>query len=534
MKLNWNFTVNALILFLAAMLILVQQNCWKPFLKNWKMTKPAATVSLPESACRELAESATKPSPKSPLSASGSSQQTPKPLEPFQDIEFPENFLFGTAYSYFQTAGISRNSDWVEFAKKTYPPPLERYLDAANSNYLERYKTDFALAGKLGIQIHRLSLDWSVYEPEEGRFDKKTLDDLKIIFALLRENGIEPMPCLNHFPVPIWFAELGGWENPKAAFYFSRYAEVIAEKVGLPLKIRWWLTFNEPQIFVGMSYAKGKWPPYKYINGFADQAGTERFIRAMSNVMEAHRLSYKAIHRIMDPAMEAKENQKAMVGWASAPQMFYPQNPNSTLDKDAVNLNGASQTIMLDYALGNSSRDFIGLNYYGRYKLRFHISVWPQLLAWLTPEKPFAFQWETPEQRKQGERPKEFYPKGLYDLIMKFKPAGQPILITENGLDDADDRFREEFIVLHLKAVHDAIRDGAAVIGYQYWSLSDTWEPADGRFASFGLIVSKSENAKIVRKIRSSALSYAEIIKTHKIPAALLEKHKELLIAQES
>ena len=116
---------------------------------------------------------------------------------------------------------------------------------------------------------------------------------------------------------------------------------------------------------------------------------------------------------------------------------------------------------------------------------------------------------------------------------MKFKDSGAPIMITENGLDDAEDKFREEFIVIHLKAVHDAIRDGANIIGYQYWSLSDTWEPADGRFASFGL-TEKVDDSHKIRQLRPSAVTYGQIIKTHKISKELLEKHKELLLTQEN
>lgn len=521
MKINWNFTVNALILFLAAMLILVQQNCWKTFLKNWKNAKPAAIVSLPESA--------TKPSPEPIPSISESSQQASKQLEPFQDIEFPENFLFGTAYSDFQIAGVNKNSDWYKHAQKTFPFPMNRYSEITNQNLINQFREDFYLGGKIGIQIHRISMEWSRFEPQEGQFDMEAIKTYKEVFSDMRANGIEPMICLNHFPLPNWFVEQGGWENVQAPFFYSRYAEFLAKNLGLPLKIKWWLTFNEPQVILAQSYAKGQWPPYKYINGFHDETGTERIIKAASLILDAHRLSYRAIHRILDK--EQNKNQ-IMVGWASAPNVFYPQNSDSPLDKAAVNFHNALLTIFLDSAVGNADRDFIGLNYYGRSKIKFHVSLWPNMLRWLSQEKPFAFQWEQSEQRKQGARPKEFYPKGLYDLIMKFKDAGAPIMITENGLDDAEDKFREEFIVIHLKVVHDAIRDGAVVIGYQYWSLSDTWEPIDGRFASFGLTIQDDKDPKFKRQLRPSARVYGQIIKTRKISKELLEKHKELLIAQ--
>ena len=105
---------------------------------------------------------------------------------------------------------------------------------------------------------------------------------------------------------------------------------------------------------------------------------------------------------------------------------------------------------------------------------------------------------------------------------------GLPIIITENGLSDDADNFREEFIVIHLKAVHDAIRDGANIIGYQYWALADTWEPGDASFSQMGLIKIDRDN-NLERSLRPSAWTYAEIIRTHKITKELLEKHKELV-----
>ena len=524
MKINWNFTVNILILVIAVLLIIIQHDCVKPFLKN--LRRPDYKSS------RQTDNNKSEQTNKEQIAESPVVVNSPvvKPAAEFQDIKFPDNFLFGTAYSDFQIAGINKNSDWYEHANNTFPPPINRYSGITNQDLIKQFKEDFSLGEKIGVQILRISMEWSRFEPKEGQFDMEAVKTYREIFSSMRSNNIEPMICLNHFPLPNWFVEQGCWENIKAPYYYSRYAEFLAKNLGAPLKIKWWLTFNEPQVILAQSYAKGQWPPYKRINGFYDEAGTERIIKAASLILDAHRLSYRTIHRILDG--EKSEN-KIMVGWASAPNVFYPQDPDSPLDKAAVNFHTALLTMFLDSAVGNADRDFIGLNYYGRSKIKFHVSLWPNMLRWLSREKPFAFQWEQSEQRKQGDRPKEFYPQALYDLIMKFKDSGAPIMITENGLDDAEDKFREEFIVIHLKAVHDAIRDGANIIGYQYWSLSDTWEPADGRFASFGL-TEKVDGSHKIRQLRPSAVTYGQIIKTHKISKELLEKHKELLLTQEN
>ncbi|MEK7138936.1 MAG: family 1 glycosylhydrolase [Patescibacteria group bacterium] len=472
-----------------------------------------------------------------PIESEKSAEQTSDPVV-LKDIVFPEKFFFGTAYSDFQTAGLAPASDWASewekiadllekdsLAKKK----LERkatHPGTANDLF-NRYKEDFDLASQVGIQIHRISLDWARIEPEEGKWDWQTVKKWREIFSYMKAKGIEPMICLNHFPNPKWFADLGGWENNKSEYYYQRYAEFVAENIGASLKIKWWLTFNEPQFLIIVPYGNGTWPPFKGVDNFQDKNGFARMMHVASNILDGHRLAYRAIHKVMDGKLP---KEKVMVSFASAPGAFYPYDESSSLDKLADNIFNVIYTLSFDSFVGNVDRDFIGLNYYGRTKLKFHISLWntAKYYTWLTSEKPFAVEWVGPDESPQGDRPREFYPRGLYDLIMKFKDYGLPLVITENGLNDASDKHREEFIVIHLKAIHDAIRDGADVIGYQYWSLTDTWEPGEAFFSAFGLIeIDRTNNLQ--RKLRPSSLTYSEIIKTRIVRNGLLEKHREFL-----
>ena len=236
-----------------------------------------------------------------------------------EDIEFPKDFFFGTAYSDFQTAGLSPTSDWSkywdEIAKNVAKNSLvKRKINltptpSGNANDLfHRYKEDFDLGGQIGIQVHRISLEWSRIEPEEGKWDYKALQKYKEIFLYMKNHGIEPMICLNHFPNPAWFTDLGGWENNKAPYYYKRYAEFLASNLGIPLKIKWWLTFNEPQFSIIVPYGDGMWPPFKPVKSFQDKDGFARLMHVASNILDGHRLAYRAIHTIMDDKM-TKDNQ---------------------------------------------------------------------------------------------------------------------------------------------------------------------------------------------------------------------------------
>jgi len=462
-----------------------------------------------------------------PSSQASSNEKTAEPKKKSEnkkfvpeDIEFSKNFFFGTAYSDFQTTGISETSDWYAYINNLKPPLIG---PGVGNDFLNRYKEDFDLAGQIGIQVHRMSLEWSRFEPEEGKWDMEMVKKYKTIFAYMKKRGVEPMICLNHFPLPKWFADIGGWENPRAPELYGRYAEFIAKNIGVPLKIKWWLTFNEPQFMVLIPYGKGGWPPFKTVEGFKDTEGIDRFFLVGSRILDSHRTAYRAIHKVMD-----SHKQKPMVGFASATGAFYPADPDSPTDRMASNAYNVFYGTLMDYSVGSVDRDFVGINYYGRTKLKLHISFWNQVKSWLNPDRPFDIEWVSERSNRPDTQPKKFHPLALYDLIMKFKVLGKPIIITENGLDDDADKFREEFIVLHLKAIHDAIRDGANVIGYQYWALADTWEPGDDNFSQMGLIkIDRDDN--LTRSLRPSAWTYAEIIKTHKITKELLEKYKELV-----
>ena len=59
----------------------------------------------------------------------------------------------------------------------------------------------------------------------------------------------------------------------------------------------------------------------------------------------------------------------------------------------------------------------------------------------------------------------EIYPQGLYDVLRRVGRYGKPVVITENGIADADDDQRPAYLVAHLRQVLRAISDGVDVQG---------------------------------------------------------------------
>jgi beta-glucosidase len=59
--------------------------------------------------------------------------------------------------------------------------------------------------------------------------------------------------------LPLWVADLGGFENPDIAAWMGNYAKVVGESLGSLIGVA--CTVNEPNIVALMGYLIGAFPP---------------------------------------------------------------------------------------------------------------------------------------------------------------------------------------------------------------------------------------------------------------------------------
>lgn len=147
--------------------------------------------------------------------------------------------------------------------------------------------------------------------------------------------------------------------------------------------------------------------------------------------------------------------------------------------------------------------DFIGLNYYTRDFVHNEGFRVPAIFGDICTLK---------HHREVGKRnflSWEIYPSGIYQLVKEFAQYGLPLLITENGICTEKDEERFEFIKAHLLELAKAVKEGAKVRGYLYWSLLDNYEWAEGFAPRFGLV--EVDYATQSRRIRDSAKRFSEI-----------------------
>ncbi len=390
--------------------------------------------------------------------------------------EFPKNFFWGAATSSHQVEGNNHN-DWSEWEKLGRVKHGEQ--SGLASGYFQRWREDLALAKSLGHNAYRFSIEWSRVMPRPGVIDQHALDFYRDVVQECRRLGLEPFVTLWHFTNPIWIAERGAWLKRETVDFFGQYVSALIQTMGTD--VTYWVTINEPNVYCSLGYMSAFWPPQR-------RSPIAAWL-AIRNLLAAHKLAAGMIHRA---------NPTAKVGSANNMSDFQPARPKHPLDRLLVPIARYWHNQWWIDAT-HDTIDFIGLNYYFIHRLKFKFSDWRN---WFAPEHP--------TDRIMTDMGWPVAPDGLGRQLRWLKKYDRPIIITENGLADADDTRRARFIIDHLREVEHALQDGVDIQGYLHWSLLDNFEWRDGFDPRFGLIAVDYHTMK--RTPRASASVYQKII----------------------
>lgn len=415
---------------------------------------------------------------------------------------FPKDFMWGASTSSHQVEGKNYNQwtvwelqhakemaktaahrlswipEWEKFKPQAESP--ENYLSGDGIKHLQLYKHDLDILQKLNLNAFRFGIEWSRLEPEEGVWN---IEAFATYYEYIEEQlarGIVPVLNLWHWTMPVWFTEKGGFEKRKNIVYFERFVRKVCAE--LPIKkLEYIITLNEPNVYASFGYVTGEWPPSKK-NYF-------EFAKVYSHLAVAHRRVYKILKN---------HKQSLKVGVATQLANVQPKRPHNWLD-----LIG---TWWMRYSWNwwflnriKRHQDYVGFNYYftdyyslGDYKGRknhfFHRDN-PAL-----PKNDLGWYME---------------PEGIYPLLVRIHAHyNKPIIITENGLADADDKNRQWWIEQTIVAMERALSEGIPLKGYFHWSLLDNFEWAYGWWPQFGLVHVDRKTMK--RTVRPSAKYFAE------------------------
>ncbi|HVO88187.1 MAG TPA: GH1 family beta-glucosidase [Casimicrobiaceae bacterium] len=437
-------------------------------------------------------------------------------------IQFPSDFLWGTATSAYQVEGSpladgAGPSIWQRFV---HTPNLVRDGDTGDvaCDHYRRYADDVRLMREIGTNAYRFSISWSRVLPQgRGRLNAAGLAFYDRLVDALLANGIQPMATLFHWDLPAALDDLGGWLNRDIANWFAEYAAVIFRK--LDDRVKLWATLNEPWVVTDGGYLHGVLAP-GHRNRFEAPIATHNLMRAHGAAVRAYRgVGRHAIGIVvnLEPKYAASDSAEDRAATLRAEAYMnrqylepatlgrYPEELTEVFGEawpnwPAQDLRDIRQPI-----------DFVGVNYYTRNVTRFDNAQWPLRAA--PVRQPRATYTETNW---------EVFPQGLTDVLVwvKQRYGNPPIYVTENGAAFFDppaarngrvpDPLRVDYLRDHIRALHAAMAAGVDLRGYFVWSLLDNFEWSLGYSKRFGIV--HVDFATQQRTLKDSARFYSKVI----------------------
>lgn len=417
-------------------------------------------------------------------------------------IGFPKDFLWGASTSAHQTEGGNHNQwtvwelahaaelaktaekrlgwlpSWPKIKHQVEKP--ENYISGRAVDHYNLYEHDFAILKKLNLNAFRFGIEWARIEPQEGVWDEAAIEHYRRYIQKLKEMNIEPVPNLWHWTLPVWFYDKGGFKYRRNLRYFDRFVQKIAADFAAELK--WIITLNEPNVYVTFSYfmpepTSGRWPP--------GEKSAVSFCRVYWNLIRAHRRAYKILKTA---------NPNLNIGLASQLANIQAKRPHNFMDERTTQIMRYFWNWLFLRRV-RRQMDYVGFNYY-------FTDYYTELGRRKDPKVPLSDMGWYME------------PEGLYPLLLSVSRhlKGKPIIVTENGVSDAQDEYRRWWIEESLVAMERAISEGVDLRGYFHWSLLDNFEWENGWWPKFGLAAVDREHG-MKRTIRPSAKWFAEQIK---------------------
>lgn len=426
---------------------------------------------------------------------------------------FPDNFLWGGAIAANQAEGA-----WNEGGKGLSVPDVDwhnphlvrggkrdadsemtstrlnellaisedwQFPKRSGIDFYHTYKDDLALMKQLGLKAFRTSINWARIYPngDDEQPNEEGLQFYDELIDTIVASGMEPIITLFHYELPLKLVtEYGGWRDKRLIEFYARFARTCFERY--QGKVRYWILINQ----INLIYVES----FNSLGILCDQVDNleEAKYQAIHNQFVACSLATK-LGREIDPEFKLG----MMISDHNCyPETASPEDVFSTLQKNQmsqffygdVRIRGQYPGYALRYfedhqlniamteeeldLIHNYTADYMAFSYYySRMNSAVHntadlndISRNPLLLASI-------WGWCVD-------------PLGLRNSLNVYYDRYQlPLMIAENGLGALDelkagtveDDYRIDYLWAHLKAIKEAIRDGADVFAYCAWGPID-------------------------------------------------------------
>ncbi|XP_076603669.1 lactase/phlorizin hydrolase-like [Chaetodon auriga] len=465
---------------------------------------------------------------------------------------FSQGFSWGVSSSAYQIEG-GWNADgkgpsvWDTFTHKPNNIPANANGDVACDSY-HRLEEDLFMLRALRVKSYRFSLSWSRIFPDGqcSSLNPKGVEYYNRLIDGLITYNITPMVTLYHWDLPQSLQDLGGWENVNVTEFFNDFCDYCFATFGD--RVKFWMTFNQPQTIAWSGYGLGQIPPN------VRNPGTAPY-RIAHNLIKAHA---KAYHTYDD---KYRKNQGGLVSIALNANWIEPKDVNVPREVAAADralqfqlgwfahpifktgdypdamkwqvgnkseLQGLSESRLPSFTDEDKSfikgtADIFCVNHYTT-KIARHAT------AQLKPHS-YEHDQDLSEEKEEDSVTTAISDQtavawGLRRLLNWIKEEyGDPeIYITENGVatdikTTVDDPARVFYYKTYIdEALKACDLDGVKLKGYIATSLMDSFEWLNGYKIGFGLHHVDFTNPNQPRTPKYSAHFYYQVIKNNGFP----------------
>ncbi|NWW53881.1 LPH hydrolase, partial [Pedionomus torquatus] len=476
---------------------------------------------------------------------------------------FPEDFTWGVSSAAYQIEGGwdadgKGPSIWDNFTHVPGNIKNNDTGDIACDSY-NKLEEDIYLLRALGVKNYRFSLSWPRIFPNgrNSSINSHGVDYYNRLIDGLVANNITPVVTLYHWDLPQALQDIGGWESSALIDLFDSFADFCFQTFGD--RVKFWITFNEPQVIAWFGYGTGELPPNVKDPGSAPYKVAHILLKAHARVFHTYDDKYRASQRGVialcpniewvepktpsDPRdIEAADRYlQFLVGWFAHPIFKngdYPEVMKWKVGNRSELQNLPSSRLPVFTA---EEREYIkgtaDVFYFNTYTSKIVTHSTTQL-------RPTSYQYDQEVLTKvDSSWPSSAVAEhravawGLRRLLnwIKEEYGNPPIYILENGVglktkSSIDDNTRIFYYKTYINEALKAYKlDGVNLKGYNAWSFMDNFEWLNGYDPTFGLHQVDFDNPNRPRTPKRSAVYYAEIIHNNGIP---LPKEDEFLYGE--